>query len=268
MTEILLSELWCHPVKSLRGHRLSNAMIDRRGLVDDRRWMLVDADGRFLTQRQQARMALLTPEVREDGLLLTQAGGEQLLVPYPVDGERLRVRIWDDECDAVRVSDAADAWLSDFLGQPTRLVRMADDAERQVDPTYARPGDQAAFSDGFPLLLISQSSLDDLNRRIGGEPLPMRRFRPNLVVSGCEPYAEDDWKRIRIGGIDFRLVKPCSRCVIPTIDPETAEKHPDKEPMRTLLTYRRRDNKVFFGQNVLHDAEGRLEVGMPVEILE
>ncbi len=268
MTEILLSELWCHPVKSLRGHSLQRATIDRLGVADDRRWMLVDESDCFLTQRQQPRMALLTPEVREDGLLLRRADGDPLLAPLDPEGERLRVRIWDDECEADRVSDDADAWLSDFLGQAVRLVRIRDDSERQVDLNYARPGDLAAFSDGFPLLLISQASLDDLNLRIGGEPLPMRRFRPNLVVRGCEPYAEDRWKRIRIGDIELRVVKPCSRCVIPTIDPETAEKHPDKEPMRTLLSYRRRDNKVYFGQNLLHDNEGELELGMPVEILE
>ncbi len=267
MTEAVLSELWCHPVKSLRGHSLKQAEIDARGIVDDRRWMLVDENGRFLTQRQQARMALLTPTVRDDGLLLENCDGDRFLAPLRPEAGPLRVRIWDDDCDALRVSEAADAWLGDFLGQRCHLVYMPDASHRQVDMTYARQGDQAAFSDGFPLLLISQASLDDLNSRMAS-PLPMRRFRPNLVVAGCEAYAEDGWKRIRIGDINLRVVKPCSRCVIPTIDPETAEKHPDKEPMRTLLTYRRRDNKVYFGQNVLHDSQGSLSVGMPVERLE
>jgi len=211
MSSIVLSELWRHPVKSLRGCQLDQAQLDRRGIVDDRRWMLVDSQGRFLTQRQQPRMALLNPVPDGDGLLFSTQHGDSLRVPLQAQGERLRVRIWDDDCDAVRVSDQADAWLSGFLGEAVRLVYMADDTERQVDLNYAAPGDQAAFSDGFPLLLISQASLDDLNRRIGDEPpLSMRRFRPNLVVSGCAPYAEDEWKRMHSGGDDILVLTDAS----------------------------------------------------------
>ena len=142
---------------------------------------------------------------------------------------------------------------------------LSDGAIRAVDPDYARPADQVGFADGFPFLLISQASLDHLNRRLAA-PLPMLRFRPNLVVSGCEPYAEDGWRHLRIGDLEFRVAKPCSRCIIPTIDPTTAQR--SAEPLRTLRGYRRRDNKVYFGQNLIHDALGRLEVGMPVEVLE
>jgi uncharacterized protein YcbX len=143
---------------------------------------------------------------------------------------------------------------------------MPDECERQVDETYARPGDITSFSDGFPLLLISEASLQDLNSRLE-LPVPMRRFRPNLVISGCTPYAEDEWQRIRIGEIEFEVAKPCSRCIIPTIDTETAQRNPDREPLRTLATYRRRDNKVYFGQNLIHRGTGLLKVGDPLEII-
>lgn len=166
---------------------------------------------------------------------------------------------------ALDCGDEAAAWLSRFLEMECRLVFFPEDEIRQVDPTYARSGDRTAFSDGFPVLLISQASLDDLNRRLK-TPVAMRRFRPNLVVSGCEPFAEDGWKQIRVGEVTFRVVKPCSRCVIPNIDPDTAEK--SAEPTRTLSGFRRRENKIFFGQNLIADGMGKLELGMPVEVLE
>jgi len=180
-------------------------------------------------------------------------------VPQPV-----AVRVWDDRVSAERVSAEADAWLSQFIEQACRLVHMPDTARRAVDPDYAAADDQVGFADGFPFLLISQASLDDLNARLD-QPLPMLRFRPNLVISGCAPYAEDNWRRIRIGALEFRVAKPCSRCVIPTIDYATGEH--GREPLQTLMTYRRRDNKIYFGQNLIHDASGRLERGMPVEVL-
>jgi uncharacterized protein YcbX len=177
----------------------------------------------------------------------------------------LRVRVWEDECEAVAPDPAADAWLSDFLGQPCRLVRMPDDIRRPVDASYGAPTDQVGFADGFPLLLISQASLDHLNARLA-TPLPMVRFRPNLVVAGTAPHEEDSWRRIRIGDCTLRVAKPCSRCIIPTIDPTTAQR--SSEPLRTLMGYRRRDNKIFFGQNLLHDGPAELAEGMRVEVLE
>jgi uncharacterized protein YcbX len=137
---------------------------------------------------------------------------------------------------------------------------------RRLDLDYARPQDQTGFADGFPFLLISEASLADLNRRIG-RTLPMQRFRPNLVVRGCAPYAEDHWRRIRIGGVGFRLVKPCSRCIIPSIDPATGERD-GSEPLATLSRYRQTGNKVYFGQNLIHDGPGRLAVGDRVVVLE
>lgn len=175
------------------------------------------------------------------------------------------VQVWNDRCPAQLCGDSADAWLSDFLDRPCRLVHMADETVRQVDLKYAALGDRTAFADGFPLLLISQASLDDLNSRLT-DSVPMIRFRPNLVVSGCEPYAEDHWRKIRIGELTLRVVKPCSRCKITTVDPGSGET--GSEPLKTLSGYRREGNRVFFGQNLVHEGTGELALDMPVEVLD
>jgi hypothetical protein len=267
MSEIFtLSALWRYPVKSLRGQRCERLAIGPRGPVHDREWMLVDESGRFLTQRQQPRMAQIAVALEDDALVFDAPGRPSLRVARAGTGERLPVQVWNDRLEAQGMDPAADAWLSDFLGQPCRLVHFPDDTRRPVDPHYAQADDQVGFADGFPLLLISQAALDALNQRLD-EPVDMRRFRPNLVVSGCAPHAEDDWRRIRIGGLTFRVVKPCSRCPIPGLDPETGEKR--GRVLETLMQYRRgEDNKIYFGQNLLHDGRGELAVGMPVEVLE
>jgi uncharacterized protein YcbX len=199
-------------------------------------------------------------------MVLQAPGTDDLSVRHPPEeAERVKVEVWSDRCAAQRGDPSADAWLSDFLGHACRLVYMPDESARPVDLRYAQPQDRTAFSDGFPLLLISQASLDDLNSRLL-EPLPMLRFRPNLVVEGCAPYEEDEWQRLRIGEMTLRVVKPCSRCKITTVDPYTAET--GSEPLRTLTSYRRRGKQVYFGQNLLHDGPGELALGMPVEVLE
>jgi len=267
MSEIFsLSALWRYPVKSLRGQGCERLAIGPRGPVHDREWMLVDESGRFLTQRQQPRMAQIGVALEGDALVFDAPGRPPLRVARAGTGERLPVQVWNDRLEAQGMDPAADAWLSDFLGQPCRLVHFPEDTRRPVDPRYAQADDQVGFADGFPLLLISQAALDALNQRLD-EPVDMRRFRPNLVVSGCAPHAEDDWRRIRIGGLTFRVVKPCSRCPIPGLDPETGEKR--GRVLETLMQYRRgEDNKIYFGQNLLHDGRGELAVGMPVEVLE
>ena len=264
MTTMTLQALYRYPVKSLRGEELHSHPVDARGLVGDRRWMVVDDSGRFLTQRQQARMALVDTRLDDEGLLHLAAPDMPPLAVVRSAPEPLEVRVWGDRVIAESTGPEADAWLSEFIGQPCRLVRMPDAVRRAVDPDYATADDQVGFADGFPFLLISQGSLDDLNSRLE-RALPMLRFRPNLVVDGCAPYAEDGWRRIRIGELEFRVAKPCSRCVIPTIDVTTGER--GREPLQTLMTYRRRDNKIYFGQNLIHDGHGRLERGMPVEVL-
>jgi hypothetical protein len=263
---IRLSALYRYPVKSFAGQSLQRVALDACGLQADRRWMLVDGAGRFLSQRELPRMALISPRLTARHLELQAPGMSALRLPWPdADAEHIRVRVWDDLCEARLGEPQAHAWFSEFLALPCRLVYMPEETVRRVDPRYALPRDRTAFSDGFPLLLISQASLDDLNRRLA-EPLPMLRFRPNLVVEGGAPYAEDTWRRLRIGDVTLRVVKACSRCKITTVDPLTAEV--GKEPLKTLAGYRRRGNQVYFGQNLLHDGPGELALGMPVEILE
>ncbi len=262
---LTLSSLYRYPVKSLRGESLQHMTVGRRGPEADRQWMLVDENGRFLTQRELPRMALIRPQVGDDGLWLSAPDMPDLHVSdHP--GEVLDVQIWRDRCSARSLSASADAWFSSFLQRACRLVVMPQETQRQVDMEYARKGDEVGFADGFPFLLISRASLDDLNQRLPA-PVPMTRFRPNLVVEGCEPYAEDNWRRIRIGALEFRVVKPCSRCIIPCVDPNTGERR-SNEPLKTLMSYRKEGNKVYFGQNLLHDGLGELEPGMNVEILE
>jgi len=263
-TDLVVSELAIYPVKSLGQVRVETLAFDELGPVGDRRWMVVDQEGRFVTQRQLARMCLIQPTFIPGGLRL-EAPGMAPIEVRAAGQPRRPVTVWNDHCEGIDAGDAVADWLGGFLDQPLRLVQFPEHQMRQVDPAWARPGDRTAFSDGFPLLLISQASLDDLNRRLA-TPLSMRRFRPNLVIAGSEPHAEDGWRRLRIGDLTLRVVKPCSRCVIPSIDPDTAEK--GDEPLRTLATYRRRDGKICFGQNVIVDGRGELAIGMPVEVLE
>lgn len=264
MGSIKVSGLSIHPVKSLGVVPLDSVQIDHLGFSGDRRWMVVDETGVMRTQRQLPRMTLVHPVVTGSGIRLTAAGEDDLEINIPADSERSLVKVWSDECAAIDCGDAAAEWLSRFLGEPSRLSYFPENEMRQVDPAYANVGDRTAFSDGFPILLISQPSLDDLNSQLES-PVMMQRFRPNLVVDGCEPYAEDSWQKIRIGDITLRVVKPCSRCVIPTIDLETGVK--GAEPIKTLAGYRMRDSKIFFGQNVIAEGEGIIELGMDVEVL-
>lgn len=264
-----LSSLYRFPLKSAAGESLQQCPSDALGLLGDRRWMVVAAGtGRFLTQRAVPRMALLKAHWQDEMTLRLGAPGmPELLVPVPDDTTLRCVQIWNSNPVVPDAGEAAAAWLSEALGQACRLVHLPIDDGIQVDLDYARLGERTAFSDGFPFLLIGQASLDDLSRRVG-RSLEMLRFRPNLVVSGVEPYAEDRWKRIRIGALTFRVVKPCSRCVIPTLDPLTAERAADREPLTTLLSYRKGPGGVFFGQNLIAEGCGELAVGMPLEVLE
>lgn len=264
MSQYTLSGLFRYPVKSLYGETFERLDIGPRGPLYDRHWMVVDAGGKFLTQRQLPRMTLIRTRLDATNDLYLAAPGMPELAVGPPSSQPVLVRVWGDEVTAVAASAPINAWLSEFLETDCRLVSLPDASRRPVDPHYASADDQVGFADGFPLLLISQGSLDELNSRLTS-PVPMRRFRPNLVVSGCAAFAEDDWRRIRIGDILFEVVKPCSRCVIPTIDTETAER--GREPLQTLMSYRKRDNKIYFGQNLIHRGQGALQIGMTVEVL-
>lgn len=282
----LLSGIFLYPIKSCRGLSLSAAQVEPRGLRADRRYMIVDEAGRFLTQRELPRLALLQPVPRTaagqtqeqaaqaglpHGLLLTAPGRDPLPLPgalRPGDGAPRDVVVWEDRCAAVDAGDAAAAWLGGALGRPCRLVYLPDESRRPVDPDYGDPQDQVSFADGFPLLLVSEESLADLNARLPPAvgPLGMERFRPNLVVRGCAPFAEDGWSRLRIGVVALAGVKPCARCVLTTIDPATAQQ--GVEPLRTLSGYRRQGGKVLFGQNLIPRALGWLRCGDAVAVGE
>ncbi|MCQ4311641.1 MOSC domain-containing protein [Pseudomonas stutzeri] len=265
-----LSSLYRFPLKSGSAELLDEGRCDELGLSGDRRWMVVEAaTGKFLTQRALPQMTLLHARWQgETALLLSASGMDDLLVPVPDSASIARgVLVWRESLQVPDAGDAAAAWLTRMLDRPCRLVYLPANQGIQVDQDYARLGERTTFSDGFPFLLIGQASLDDLSARVG-RLFDMRRFRPNLVISDAAPYAEDGWRRIRIGEIEFRVVKPCSRCIIPTIDPLNAERSPDREPLATLMSYRKGEGGVFFGQNLIAEGIGELKVGMPVEVLE
>jgi uncharacterized protein YcbX len=265
---LTLSQIFIYPIKSLGGIALDKALVQQRGLQYDRRWMLVDAQGHFLSQRTFAEMALLQVQLLPAGLQVTHRSRPELaplLVPYETASQNnLQVMVWEDSCEALEVSAVANAWFSQALGLPCRLVFMPDNSRRQVDLQYARAGDITSFADAFPLLLIGAASLADLNARLS-QPLPINRFRPNLVFSGGSPFEEDAWSHFRIGDHLFQGVKPCARCVVPTIDQQTARK--GMEPTRTLATYRQQGHKILFGQNVLALTPGHtLAVGDTITV--
>lgn len=261
-----VSELNIYPLKSARGIPLREMTLDARGPARDRRWMLIDEGAVMLSQRDMPVMALISAENGAGELLCSAPGMPQLrvAVPRPGEGPRLAARVWDDDVDVQLAADSAHAWFTKYLGRPCRLVHQPDDSFRQVNRIYAAKGVGVSLADGFPLLLIGQGSLDDLNRRLE-QPVEMRRFRPNLVVDVTEPFAEDTWRTIRVGEVEFSMAKPCARCSIPTVNPDTGEM--GREPMRTLATFRRRGGDVFFGWNIVAAAPGTLRVGDPVTVL-
>ena len=264
MTHTTLSEITIYPVKSLAGISISHWPVVKTGLLYDRKWMLIDLEGQFLSQRKLPKMALIKTALTDKYLILSALGMDSLLIPLSqTNGDIVISTVWHDECHTHNVSMKADKWLSQFLKINCRLVYQSDEMIRPVDPEYGNNTDRVAFSDGFPFLIIAENSLNALNQAMQLN-LSMTRFRPNLVISGCSSYAEDSWREISIGAIDFRLPKPCSRCSIPAINPETAEI--GKEPLTTLSRIRKWDNKIYFGQNALHNQCGLLSVGDTVRV--
>ncbi|MBE2216477.1 MAG: MOSC domain-containing protein [Opitutaceae bacterium] len=264
-----VASLHIHPIKSCRGHDVSEAALDRFGLAGDRRFLVVDERGQFLTQRTLPRLALVEPTCAAGTITLAAPGMPVIEVnatPSP-DTPRLDVVIWRDTVVAADLGSAVAAWLGAWLGRPARLVAMPPEFSRPIRKATGRPGDESAFSDAYPLLVLSEASLAELNGRLE-EPLPMDRFRPNLVVRDCAAFAEDTWRRIRIGDVVLRAAGACARCIVTTTDQHTLER--GKEPLRTLAQYRRsKDGDVNFGQNYIHEIKGGvLRVGLPVEVLE
>jgi uncharacterized protein len=260
-----VSELYIYPIKSARGIAVPSAQLEARGLEHDRRWMLIDDEAVFISQRDEHRLALVDVAVTTDGLVLSAPDMEMLHVPFYSGGAVMKCRVWSDEVDAVLVSRDAREWFSTFLQRSCSLVYMPDDSRRIVDRNYVADERIVGFADGFPLLLIGQGSLNLLNEKLaerGEAAVPMLRFRPNIVVAETQPHEEDDWGTIQIGSVEADVVKPCARCVITTIDIETGSA--SKEPLRTLASYRKRGSHVYFGQNVVHRSNGKIVVGDPV----
>lgn len=262
-----VSALFIYPIKSLGGISVTSALVTGRGLQFDRRWMLVDADQVFITQRGHPQLALFRVSIHEEGLLVQHTlTGESIRIPfYPqTDEEQIIVRVWQDHCAARVVAPETDEWFSQQLGFPCRLVYMPEEERRAVDREYAFHEEITGFSDAFPFLLIGQASLDDLNSRLE-EPLPMNRFRPNIVFTGGDAFEEDSLEEFTISQVRFFGVKLCARCAITTTNQETAAR--EKEPLKTLALYRMWNNKIYFGQNLLHKGEGWIKVGDEMEVV-
>ena len=264
-----LQSLAVFPVKSCGAVEPLQSEVEECGLRFDRRWLITDESGRYLTQRELPQLATIRSKLLDEELVLS-CGDARLTLPLSMHGgERVRVQIWRDEVEAVRLGELADDWLRDVLGTDARLVWMPDDSRRTVDEQFAHDGEITSFSDGFPFLVLGRASVDDLNARIeasGGQSVGVERFRANFIVDGAPPYDEDTWARFRIGQCEFEAVKPCSRCPIPTLDQTTGERT-GPEPLRTLATYRRVGDKVFLAQNALARRLGTARVGDEVEVL-
>lgn len=262
MEELVLTEIWVYPIKSLGGIRVEQAQVMEKGLEWDRRWMLVDENNQFLTQRDVHEMALFKLQFN-DHTLTVSFGSDVLHVPLLSThaAHVSKAMIWDDEVTVVEGDPQHSQWFSDRMKRKCRLVFFPEENRRQIDANYVKDTMNVSLADGYPFLLIGQRSLDDLNRRLE-HAVPMNRFRPNFVVAGAEPYAEESWSQFSIGKIQFQGVKPCARCNIPTIDQATGAS--GKEPIRTLSRYRRSGEKVLFGQNVIARGEGIIRVGEKV----
>jgi uncharacterized protein YcbX len=267
---LTLTGLFLYPVKSLGGYAVPEAEVTARGLRHDRRWLLVDERNRFMTQRQQPELALLDVAPAYNGFLISHRQRPDLLplfIPFEASPDRtLFVTVWDDILWAWRGAPEADEWLSTALGRPCRLVYMSDMVRRDVEPALNPEGQLVSFADGYPFLLAGEAALADLNTRLAA-PVPMNRFRPNLVFGGGPAYDDDTWEQFQVGEVPFRAVRGCGRCVLTTIDQQTAQKSPNSEPLRTLATYRQADNSTLFGQNVTGPAHGRLRVGDVISVL-
>lgn len=259
MGELRLTEIWIYPIKSLGGIRLKSSKVSGKGLPFDRRWMLVDDTGAGFTQREHPKMALFKLGLSDDNLIVNYKG-DQISIPGNGDciGEPEQVKIWDDLVTAREVNPAFSAWFSKHLNYSCRLMYFPEENPRPVDPRYKVNDEHVSLADAYPFLIIGESSLNDLNKRLQ-DPVPMNRFRPNFVFSGGDAFAEDTWRNFMIGESEFAGVKLCARCVLITVDQDTASK--GAEPLKTLASYRTRNNKVYFGQNLVSLAPREIKEG-------
>lgn len=269
LEKAVVTGLFYYPIKSCQGWAIEEAQLTQRGLLHDREFMVVEPSGELVTQREIAKMALIAPQVNGDRLQVNAPGMPTLDIPIVQESVMRPATVWGHTCRSVDQGAEATKWFSEFLGLEVGLVRMANDYVRKVNPDYSlHENDQTGFADGYPCLIISEESLTDLNSRLA-TPLPMNRFRPNIVIKGSGvAFGEDLLKKFQLGAVNFFAVKPCGRCTITTTDQVTTER--GKEPLKTLAAYRkaRKDGQVLFGQNLLHDQTGTLKIGLPVIVHE
>lgn len=265
MSSAVLSQINVYPVKSVAGLSLSTAWVEKQGLMFDRRFMLALADGSMVTARKYPQMVKIRSTLTPDGLIFTAQGKSPLSIRYAeFKMQESPATVWNDNFIAYTTTDDADDWFSEVMGQRVELLFTGQQSNRVRE----KFGHNVSFADGYPLLIISQGSLDELNRR-STERHSMDQFRTNLVISGSEPFAEDGWKRIRIGEVEFEALKPCERCIMTTVDLEKGQYRPSKEPLRTLSQFRANERGgVFFGQNLIARNEGMIYAGDKVEVLE
>jgi uncharacterized protein len=276
MNKYNISEIWIYPVKSLGGIKLKSAIVESKGLKYDRRWVIVDENNRFLSQRELPQMALISVGLSiENGQLnimeFTHLANEpnKYILKNPErsfeNSMKITVQVWDDSIEGILINDGINDWLSVILGLKCRLVYMPDTTKRHVDSNYANSvDDETSFSDAYPYLIVGTEAMKLLNSKLE-EPISIVRFRPNIVFDGGQPHDEDNWKKIIIGDSEFLGVKNCARCQMLTIDPSTAER--GKEPLKTLNKYRARNNKVYFGQNLLVTKKGLISIGDEVVVV-
>jgi hypothetical protein len=269
----VLTAITRYPVKSCHGQELTESVVEPWGLAGDRRWMLIDEAGVAVTARECPGLLRVVPQVAGDSLLLDAPQQPPMQVAVPVGGRLVTVRVWDDVFEATLVPGSAADWFSEVAGRAVRLVYLDDPRRRPTDPLRSRVGDVVSLADGYPMLLASTESLGELNRwveegpRAGDGPLPMSRFRPNLVISGTPAWAEDRWRRVRVGQTTFRSAKACDRCVLTLVDPETGRR--TKEPLFSLARHRQWDHKTWFAVNLIAENPGTtLRLGDSVEVLE
>ena len=260
-----ISELFIYPVKSLRGVSLETMTLLNSGPEYDRTWMVTDPQGNMMTQREHPQMALIDTNIIEGQLILSTFGMQDWSVPVNQnDLDIVRTNVWGDSIKAERLDNQTNEWLSQALGESCQLIRFAPDEQRPCDPDLSYRGDHTFFADAFPLLILSQASLDHLNSKLEN-PVAMNRFRPNIVVSGCNAHAEDDWQALHIHETRIRIVDACARCSVPTVDPEMGVLS-GPEPIHTLSSYRQRDGEVFFGMNGIPDSEVEIRLGDSVTV--
>ena len=263
---ITVTSLIYYPIKACRGFEVDSAIVERMGLQNDRRMMVVTHAGKYLTQREHPKLALVTPTLNDGTVTLSAPSYDSIQFGTQSTGISLPVSIWKSKgVQAIDQGDEAAQWFSEWLGTPVRLVHIAEGYKRLVNEEYmVNADDHTGFADGYPILITSEEGLQDLNTRLE-VPVPMNRFRPNMVVKGGDAFMEDSWNRIRLGGVELAVVKPCARCVVTTIDKDTLEK--SKEPLKTLEKYRRHKLGAIFGQNVIPINGGSIQRGMTVEVL-